>query len=135
MSRANVETFKRGSEAASRRDIEALLAGIDPEVEWHGALAVLLGGEGRAYRGHEGVRDWLRDQEEAFSEIHIDYSEIRYLGERVVATGHFRARGKTSGAKVESPAGWVVEFRDGKVVYMRAYLDPEEALEAAGLRE
>jgi len=135
MSQENVEAFKRGSDAANRRDIEALLAVIDPEVEWHPAMAALLGGEATIYRGHEGVREWLRDQQEAFAESRIDYSEIRDLGERVVAIGRLRARGKESGAETESPVAWVVVFRNGKVIQAKAYLDPEEALEAAGLRE
>ena len=67
MSRENVEAFKRGSDAANRRDIDALLAVVDPDVEWHPAMAALLSGEGTTYHGHEGVRDWLRDQEEAFA--------------------------------------------------------------------
>ena len=135
MSQENVEAFKRGSDAANRRDIEALLAVIHLDVEWHPAMAALLSGEGTTYRGHEGVRDWLRDQEEAFAESRIDYSEIRDLGERVVAIGRLRARGRESGAETDSPVAWVVEFKNGKVIQAQAYLDPTEALEAAGLRE
>jgi ketosteroid isomerase-like protein len=29
----------------------------------------------------------------------------------------------------------LVDFEDGKVIRIREYLDPDEALEAAGLRE
>ena len=135
MSQKNLEAFKRGSDAANRRDIEGLLAVLDPEVEWHPAMAALLGGETTVYRGHEGVRAWLRDQEESFVESRIDYSEIRSLGERVVAIGRLRTRGKESGAEIESPVGWVVEFKNGKVIHAKAYLDPKAALEAAGLSE
>jgi ketosteroid isomerase-like protein len=135
MSQENVEAFKRGSEAANRRDVETLLALLDSEVQWHPAMAALLGGETTVYRGHEGVRAWLRDQEESFAESRIDYSEIRAVGERVVAVGRLRTRGKESGVETESPVGWVVDFRNGKVIRAQAYLDPEEALEAVGLRE
>jgi ketosteroid isomerase-like protein len=135
MSQENVEAFKRGSDAANRRDIDALLAVVDPDVEWHPAMAALLSGEGTTYRGHEGIRDWLRDQEEAFAQSRIDYSEIRDLGERVVAIGRLRARGKESGAETDSPVAWVVEFKNGKVIQAKAYLDPEKALEAVGLSE
>ncbi len=135
MSRENVKAFKRGSDAANRRDIEALLAVVHPDVEWHPAMAALLGGEVTVYRGHQGVRDWMRDQEEAFAESRIEYSEIRDLGERVVAIGHLRVLGNESGAKVESPVAWVVQFKNGKVIHVRAYLDHAEALEAAGLRK
>ncbi len=136
MSEENVEVFKRGAEAASRRDVEALLSVVDPDVEWHSALSELLGGERRVYKGHDGVREWLRDQEESFSDIRIEYSEIRDVGaERLLAIGHYRARGKASGIEVETPAAWVVEFANSKVSYVKVYFDHAEALEAAGLSE
>ena len=125
----------RASQAANSRDVEGLLAVLDPEVEWHPAMAALLGGETTVYRGHEGVRAWLRDQEESFAESRIDYSEVRALGERVVAIGRLHTRGVESGAESESPVGWVVEFKNGKVIHAKAYLDPREAVEAAGLSE
>jgi ketosteroid isomerase-like protein len=133
MSQENVEAFKRGSDAANHRDVEGLLAELAPEVEWHPAMAALLG-ETTVYRGHEGVRAWLRDQAESFGESRIEYSEIRAIGARVVAIGRLFTRGKESGANTESPVGWVVEFKNGKVIHAKAYLDPKEALEAVGCR-
>ena len=40
-----------------------------------------------------------------------------------------------SDAEIDSPIGFVIEFRNGKVFRMRDYLDSEEALQAAGLGE
>ena len=97
---------------------------------------VLLGGEATVYRGHEGYREFVRDPyDSVFIELHVEYSEVRHLGDRVLAIGHLRARGKESGAETESPIGYVVEFKNGKAVWVREYLDPKEALEAAGLSE
>ena len=136
MSQENVEAFKRGVDAFNRRDLEAFLAELDTEVELHAALFVMLGRESTVYRGHEGAGKYLRDLDEAFAEFQIDeVSEIRDLGERVVAIGHLRGRGKASGAKVESPIGYVVEFKNGKGVRMDDYFDPIKALEPAGLSE
>jgi hypothetical protein len=69
-----------------------------------------MGGKQTVYRGHEGVREWLRDLYETLSEFHAEYPEIRDLGDRTVPIGRVSARGT-------------------------AYLDPKQALEAAGLRE
>jgi ketosteroid isomerase-like protein len=135
MSQENVEDFKRGLDAFNRRDVEALLEELDPEVEWHPALPVLVGGEATVYRGHEGVREMLRDLYEAFAETHVELSEIRDLGDRLVAIGRTRARGNESGAETESPWAGVTEYKDGRAIRIRTYLDPNEALEAAGLRE
>ena len=135
MSQENVEAFKRGLEAGNRGDVETLLEVLDPEVTWHSALHALMGGEATVFRGHDGIREMLRDLYEAFDEIQIEISEIRDLGDRLVAIGRNRARGEASGADVESPIGFVTEFKNGKAISIRNYLDPEEALEAAGRRE
>ncbi len=135
MSQENVEAFKRGLEAGNRGDVETLLEVLDPEVAWQSALQTLLGGEATVYRGHDGIREMLRDLYEAFDEIHIEISEIRDLGDRLVAIGRTHARGKESGAETESPWGCVTEYRDGRAIRIRTYLDPNEALEAAGLQE
>ena len=87
------------------------------------------------YRGHQGVRKGIRELEEAFSEIQSEQTEIRELGERVVAIGQLRGRGNESGAITESAIAWIVEFKSGKVIRVREYLDPKKALEAVGLSE
>ena len=135
MSQENVEAFKRGLEAGNRGDVETLLEVLDPEVAWQSALHALLTGEATVYRGHDGVREMLRDLYEAFDEINIKISEIRDLGDRLVAIGRTRARGGASGADVETPIGFVTEFKNGKAISIRNFLDPKDALEAAGLRE
>jgi ketosteroid isomerase-like protein len=133
MSQANVEVFKRAFDAINRRDAVALLSELDPEVEWHSAILMAMGGNQTVYRGHEGVREWLRDLYETLSEFHAEYSDIRDLGDRTVAIGVVRGRGRGSEAEIESPHGTVAEFKNGKGIRIRTYLDPKEALEAAGL--
>jgi ketosteroid isomerase-like protein len=136
MSQENVEAFKRGLDAFNRGDVEAVLKELDTDVEWHPVLQmVMLGEEERVYRGHEGVREAFRHWDEIFAEIHIELAEIRDLGERIVAMGCIHARGQESGAEVDSPGAWVAELKDGKALCVSEYLDPEEALEAVGLRE
>ena len=78
MSQENVEAVKRGIYAFNCRDMEGLLAELDPAVEWHPALLAALRGEGAAvYQGHEGVRDFVRDLHEAFTELQIEIVEAR----------------------------------------------------------
>ena len=42
MSASDLEAFKRAVDAYNRADVEALMAELDPEVEWHPALPGLL---------------------------------------------------------------------------------------------
>jgi ketosteroid isomerase-like protein len=135
MSQENVEEFKRAIEAYNRGDVDAFLEGLDPEVELHGALQTMFGDEATLYRGHEGVRQWVRDIDEALADIRLELPEIRDLGDRLVAIGRLRARGKASGAETESPFACVVEWKNGKATRVLSFLDPNEALDAAGLSE
>jgi ketosteroid isomerase-like protein len=134
MSDENVETFKRAAAAFKRGDIEAIVRELDTALEWHPGMAAFLGGEVTVYRGHEGYRELLRDLDEAFAEVDTEFSEIRDLGDRLLAIGRIRTRGKASGAVTESPFCYLAEFKDAKVIRVWTYLDPDEALEAAGLR-
>ena len=135
MSQENVEAFKRAVDASDRLDVEALLSELDPEVEWHSAIWMALGGERTVYRGHEGIREFFRDISETLSELQSEYSETRDAGDLIVAIGRIRTRGTVSGAETESPIGSVVEFKNGRAIRIRTFLDHKEALEAAGLRE
>jgi ketosteroid isomerase-like protein len=135
MSQENVEAFKRGTDAANRRDIESFLEMLDSEVEWHPGLVALLEGEATVYRGREEVREMLQDMFQAFAELRFEFSEIRDLGDRILALGEMRGRGTESGAEIGSPWAFLIQLRDGKATHVRVYLDSKEALEAAGLRE
>ncbi len=135
MSQENVEVFKRGAEAYNRRDIDALLKTLDPDVEWHSALLIPFGGEATVSRGHDGVRQVLGELYEALAEIHLEYSEVRDLGERIVGLGSIRTKGKQSRVVTEMAFGTVTDMRNGKGIRIWTYLDPQEALEAAGLSE
>ena len=67
----------------------------------------------RCYRGHRGVQTGIRELEEAFSEIQAEQTEIRDLGERVVAIGHHRGRGQGERRynRIAAPLG-SVEFKE-----------------------
>jgi ketosteroid isomerase-like protein len=132
MSQANVEAFTRAIEAYNSRDVDSFVAAFDPEVEWRPLNQAMFGTEEAIYQGHQGVRRFLREVDEAFSEVEIRGLESRDLGERIVVTARLRARGKASEAETESPIGWAVEFKDGRVSRMTDYLDPKAAVNAAG---
>jgi ketosteroid isomerase-like protein len=135
MSEENVETFKRALDAYNRRDMNAFLEAFDPNVEIHPLTLAMFGEEATMYRGHAGVGHFIRDVNEAFTEVRVELLETRDLGERVVAQGKLHARGRASGAETESPVSWVVDFENSRVIRMRDYLDFDQALEAAGLKE
>jgi ketosteroid isomerase-like protein len=133
MSRQNVEVVHQIAAALGRRDIDRFLDLTDPEVEWHSSISVIA--EGGAYHGHEGVRQYMRDVGETFQSLSATVDQVLDVGDLVLAVGRLRYRGKASGVELEAPFGWLYRFREGKLVYLRAFSQPEQALAGVGLRE
>ena len=133
MSQENVDLALAAVDAVARMDGDRLLELTHPEVEWHSFLAQL--GEGGVYRGHEGMRAYARDLRDAWEVFSGEVQGALAVGEIVVLVSQLRYRGKGSGVDTESPAGHVVKFREGRIVHMRSFREPEAALEAVGLRE
>ena len=77
----------------------------------------------------------FNELDEALSEVDLDFPDIRDLGDRVAALGRMRSRGRASGAVLEVPLGYLTDYRNGKMIRVRAYLDLKEFLEDAGLSE
>jgi ketosteroid isomerase-like protein len=132
MSEENVEIVRRVFDAFNRRDIAAFLELLDPDVEWVPILAVL---EGRVYRGHGDIRRWIDDLATDWEFFEVCYEDLRDLGDRVLVSGHWRARGRASGVELENPGTYLYEIKNGRVVSMRTFTDRAEALGAAGLAE
>jgi len=140
MSQQNVDALKRGLDAYNRRELDAVLEELDADVEWHPALAVLLGGERTVFRGHQGVRESIQEEDEALAMYQVEISEIRDLGTSVLAIGRARVRGKGSGVETDSAFCVLADSKgttgkDTRTIRLRTYLDLNEGLEAAGLRE
>lgn len=133
MSQENVEVVYRMASAAGQGDVAPFLEVTDPAVEWHSSLSEIS--EGGAYHGHEGVRHYVSDLDEAFHSFEVTVEDVLALGQVAVAVGRVRYRGKASGLEQTEQFGWVFRFREGRVVYLRAFRDPEAALGAVGLRE
>ena len=80
--------------AFNRRDVDAMLRWNHPDVVYQTAIASMEGGGG-VYHGHEGVRQWTQDLDEAVEDLRGELDELydvgggRYLGAGVstVAVG------------------------------------------------
>jgi len=129
----NVELVRLAVEAYQRRDAEALRAITHEE----GELFTLTEGEmeGEPFRGHAGIDEWLEHELDPWEEFRVEPLEINAVGDRVLMRSRVTARGKGRSVELDAETGTVFEFRDGKIVRMRAYLDWNRALEAVGLSE
>jgi ketosteroid isomerase-like protein len=102
-------------------------------VEWHSFFAV--GEEGGMYRGYAGAEQYMRDLGDAWDTAHAEVDDVIGLGDVAVLVGRLHYRGRGSGVETETPAGWMLRFRRGRLVCFRAFREPEQALEAVGHRE
>ena len=131
MSAENVRGFLAIAAAANRGDVDGVLRLTDPEIDLVPLRAPVQG----SYSGHEGIRQFMADNEETFETFEVDYPDVRDLGDQVLALGTLRIRGKGSGAETEVPSTILCTFRDGLAVRFKDYGDRAQALEAAGLSE
>jgi ketosteroid isomerase-like protein len=135
MSRENVdadfEVIRRAWRASGQKDLAAFERDLDPDIVTIPFGAVM---EGKSYRGVDAVVGWLRDEIWANWE-HFDTvpEEFTRVGERILVTGRWHARGKGSGVELDIPATWVVEVRDGKITYWQTYTDRDQARRDIGL--
>jgi ketosteroid isomerase-like protein len=132
MPQENVEQLaRRVLELLSRGDAAPVNELADPDVEWHSFFAA-LGDEG-VYHGYEGTRRFMNDINDAWDTVRGDVDEAHSVGDTAVLVGRIHYRGRVSGVETEAPAAWLTKFRDGRVISWRAFREPREALEAAGL--
>ena len=132
MSQENVELARTVLDTLGARDAERLIELSDPEVEWHSFFAL---SERGVYRGHDGTRRYMSDLAEVFEVAEAEVDEALGIGDMALLIGRIHYRGKGSGVESASPTGWVLKFRECKVLSFRAFRDPALALEALGLEE
>ncbi len=131
MSQGNVDNFMRLAEAINRGDPRLIPDLVHPEMVAEPLRAKTEG----AYVGHQGTRDFIADTAATFDLFRTEYGDIRDLGDRVLAIGLIRVRGRESGVETEIPTAVIAEYRDGLVWRFKDYGEAGLALRAAGLAE
>ena len=133
MAEEDVQLVRNAFEAEGLAGLaEVAEAYWDPDIEyvedprWPGAAR---------YKGREEVLRIFRSYIEALGPGERGSAvveQIRDAGGRQVAFVRFEGR-SASGVPHDHLWGYVVEVKNRHIVYFRAYYEPEEALEAAGL--
>jgi ketosteroid isomerase-like protein len=104
---------------------------LHPDIEW---VIAREHPDARTLTGHEAVAQYQRDWRESLPDLRFELDRLDAV-EQVVAIGTVRGAGTASGADVEVPIAFLFTLRDGLITRVEEYLNPAEALEAAGLRE
>jgi ketosteroid isomerase-like protein len=133
MSEEHVDAVRRSFDAWNRGDVDAWLQHAHPEIEWVSEIATRVEGP-MVYRGLAEMRRYWDEWHELWA-VAIELTEVRDLGETVIALGRVRTRGEASGVGLEQPIAYVFEFEDGLARRARSYFNTREALAAVGLSE
>lgn len=112
-----------------RGDLDAVLADMHPEIEWHQAQGLPHGG---FYKGVEEVRRNIFEPLDAewWEEFTATPEEFLDAGDQVVALGRYRGVAKVTGKVLDVPFVHVWTVRDGKAVRFRQFLDTAGWVEA-----
>lgn len=126
---AAVAVVRRSYEAFARGDIDGVVAGMHPEIEWHQAQGLPHGG---VYRGLDDVRAGIFDplERDWWSEFSADPQEFLDAGDEIVVLGRYRGVAKGTGRSLDVPFVHVWTMRGERAVRFRQFLDTRGWVEA-----
>ncbi|HET8820494.1 MAG TPA: nuclear transport factor 2 family protein [Thermoleophilaceae bacterium] len=123
----DIEVVKASFAAFAARDVQAVLALSDPDIELT-AVTGAHAGRTDPYRGHDGMRQYFRDVAEVWEELRLTPREFREEGDLVLVTGKVSARSRSR--TVTGSTGWIWRVRNGKVTFVRVYASAADATAA-----
>jgi ketosteroid isomerase-like protein len=125
----NLEIVQRSYASFSRGDLDAVLADLDPAIEWHQAQGLPHGG---LYHGVDEVRRNIFEPLEAewWSEFTADPDEFLDAGDQVVVLGRYRGTAQGSGKALDLPFVHVWTLREARATRFRLFLDTAGWVEA-----
>jgi ketosteroid isomerase-like protein len=121
MSNENVEIVRR----FVLGDFDEALSHVDPGIVWNPV-------EESPTEGPEAVRASTERWKREWDDYELTPEDFQDMGDRVLVTVRFRARGRGSGIAVGARLYDLFTLRDGKIVRMDQFSERSEALEAAG---
>lgn len=120
--------MRAAADAFNRRDMAAFRELMDPSVEWVPLSAAL---DGDVYRGHAGIDRFMADTDKDIENMQLRFEDAFQVGAYVVLYAALVGKGRGSGMDLDLPVGWLVRVREGRIDYLRAYPEREDALKAA----
>jgi uncharacterized protein len=79
------------------------------------------------YRGHEGIRGYLKDWLDTVDGFRNELRELTDVGDRVVADVHFSARIKGTDNEMALDYSQVSRIEGGKITHIKEFLEHDEA--------
>jgi uncharacterized protein len=121
------EVVESSYAALNRGDIDAALAALAEEAEWHESGALPDAG---VYLGREAIRAFLTEFLDSWESFDQEIVETREAGERVAVFIHLAAVGRGSSVEVDARYAHVWTMREGQGIRVDAFYERDEALAA-----
>jgi len=124
-----VDIVKRSYEAFALDDLDAVMADMHPDIEWHQAQGLPHGG---VYHGLQEVRRAIFDplDEEWWDEFTATPGEFLVAGGDVVVLGRYRGVAKGTGKRLDVPFVHVWTVEGELAIRFRQFLDTAGWVEA-----
>jgi ketosteroid isomerase-like protein len=124
-----VDIVRRSYEAFALDDLDAVMADMHPDIEWHQAQGLPHGG---VYHGLQEVRRAIFDplDEEWWDEFTATPDEFLVAGGDVVVLGRYRGVAKGTGKRLDVPFVHVWTVEGELAIRFRQFLDTAGWVEA-----
>jgi ketosteroid isomerase-like protein len=133
MSQENLDVVRAALESWNRswrdRDADPALDTLDRDVVLDLSGNVF---NPRVLKGHQGYRQLLTEVAEVWDEVTFEVEKLIPTDDGVLTLVIAHARGRASGASIETRVAQLFTLRDGKITRIHAYSDREEAFAALG---
>jgi ketosteroid isomerase-like protein len=134
MSQENVAIVGEAFAAFDRGDTEAVLRLCDEDIVV--TQPPELPGVPAEQHGHRGVLEAFAIWPEQWEDYRIEILRIAGVSaDKVIVITRNRGRGRQSGVDVDMEISFVFTVRDARITQMRIFMQEDDALEAAGLRD
>jgi hypothetical protein len=128
----NVALIRGAYEAFAKGDVPAVLALLDPKIEWNEAEHFPYWSS-TPYVGPQAVvQGVFAHIPEDYDGFRVDIGRIVGLGDTVLVEARYRGSVKATGTKLDVQVAHVWDLRDGKIVKFQQYADTWQVAQVTG---
>jgi hypothetical protein len=122
-------------EAYNRRDLDAVVTGFHPNLEYYPYREFVEAGLAEpCYHGPSGYRAYIEATYDVWgTEVRLYPTELIDLGDRMLLLADMPMRAQGSGVPLTETYATIATLTDGGVIRQQDFLNQAEALEAVGL--
>jgi ketosteroid isomerase-like protein len=113
-------------------DVDAFVAHLTDDVEWHPLVVSAIEGDGHVFRRHDGFREFAAGWANTWETWNLGIEGfLEFGGEQILALTHVRAKGRGSGIEFDQKMGHLLEFKGDLICRGQSFLERDVAVSFA----